>query len=84
MDSDEKIFAQDKRFWNNYLKGRPRAPDAFFDRIFSYHQAQGGAFSTVHDVGAGNGPYAQELRSTFAYAIVLDIVLENVRARPHN
>jgi len=78
MDSNGKIFAQDKKFWNNYLKGRPRAPDAFFERIFSYHQAQGGAFGTVHDVGAGNAPYAQKLRSKFTHVIVSDIVAKNV------
>ncbi|MCJ1399416.1 hypothetical protein MMC11_002618 [Xylographa trunciseda] len=78
MDSNGKIFAQDDKFWDNYLKGRPRVPDAFFDRIFGYHQAKGGAFGTVHDVGAGNGPYAQRLRSRFAHAIVSDIVPENV------
>ena len=77
-DSNSKTFAQDKKFWNNYLKGRPQVPDAFFDRIFSYHQAQGGTFGTVHDVGAGNGPYAQKLRSRFNHVIVSDIVPKNV------
>ncbi|KAG9229996.1 S-adenosyl-L-methionine-dependent methyltransferase [Amylocarpus encephaloides] len=76
--SNGKIFAQDKTFWNNYLKGRPRAPDVFFDRIFNYHQAQGGAFGTAHDVGAGNAPYADKLRSRFAHVIVSDIVARNV------
>ena len=78
MASNGTIFAQDKKFWNNYLKGRPQAPDSFFDRIFSYHQAHGGAFGTVHDVGAGNGPYAQKLRHKFEHVIVSDIVARNV------
>lgn len=78
MDSTGTIFAQDDQFWANYLRGRPRVPDAFFDRIFGYHQAQGGAFGTVHDVGAGNGPYAQRLRARFAHVIVSDLVPANV------
>ncbi|KAL5316087.1 hypothetical protein ACEPPN_016964 [Leptodophora sp. 'Broadleaf-Isolate-01'] len=76
--SNGTIFAQDKHFWNNYLKGRPRAPDVFFERIFNYHKVQGGAFGTAHDVGAGNAPYADKLRSKFSRVIVSDIVPKNV------
>ncbi|KAK8045577.1 hypothetical protein PG993_005601 [Apiospora rasikravindrae] len=72
------IFAQDEEFWDNYLKGRPKAPDAFFDRVFTYHATHSGAFGTVHDVGAGNGPYSQRLRSKFSHVIVSDIVPANV------
>ena len=78
MASNGNIFAQDKNFWNNYLKGRPQAPDSFFSRIFSYHRAHGGAFDTVHDVGTGNGPYAQRLRQNFKHVILSDIVASNV------
>ncbi|KAG6358771.1 hypothetical protein INS49_012290 [Diaporthe citri] len=78
MQSNGEIFAQDSDFWDNYLIGRPKAPESLFDRIFSYHQSKGGAFGTAHDVGAGNGPYAQKLRSRFARVIVSDIVAENV------
>ncbi|KAH8597595.1 S-adenosyl-L-methionine-dependent methyltransferase [Bisporella sp. PMI_857] len=80
MDSDSngRIFAKDKKFWNNYLQGRPRAPDAFFHRIFAYHASHGGSFNTAHDVGAGNGPYAQKLRDTFSHVIVSDLVPKNV------
>ncbi|KAK8084487.1 hypothetical protein PG997_005758 [Apiospora hydei] len=72
------LFAQDETFWDTYLKGRPKPPDAFFDRIFTYHEAHSGQFGTVHDVGAGNGPYAQRLRSRFVNVIVSDIVPANV------
>lgn len=78
MSSKSEIFAQDSEFWDNYLVGRPKAPESFFDRIFSYHQSKGGVFGTVHDVGAGNGPYAQKLRSRFDHVIVSDIVADNV------
>lgn len=78
MESNGKIFAQDNEFWGNYLVGRPKPPESFFDRIFSYHQSKGGAFGTVHDVGAGNGPYAQKLWSRFAHVIVSDIVADSV------
>ncbi|KAL9111226.1 MAG: hypothetical protein Q9227_004304 [Pyrenula ochraceoflavens] len=78
MTSNGTVFAQDKKFWNNYLKGRPQAPDVFFNRIFDYHRDQGGTFGTIHDVGAGNGPYAQKLRSKFSHVIISDIVARNV------
>ncbi|KAJ5592635.1 S-adenosyl-L-methionine-dependent methyltransferase [Penicillium hordei] len=78
MNLDTKIFAQDKEFWNNYLKGRPQAPESFFNRIFNYHESHGGVFGTVHDAGAGNGPYSQKLRSRFQHVIVSDIVAKNV------
>nr|UIK22905.1 methyltransferase protein [Trichoderma rhododendri] len=78
MNIDSKIFDQDDKFWANYLKGRPQAPEALFDRIFNYHASHGGAFGTVHDVGAGNGPYSRKLRSRFNHVIVSDIVATNV------
>lgn len=78
MGSNSNIFAQDTEFWDNYLVGRPKLPESFFDRIFSYHQSKGGVFGTVHYVGAGNGPYAQKLGSRFANVIVSDIVADNV------
>lgn len=78
MDANDKIFDLDEDFWDNYLKGRPQPPDSFFDRIFSYHQAQGGKFGTVHDVGAGNGPYARRLRAKFDHVIVSDISARNI------
>lgn len=78
-DSSGKLFAQDKAFWNNYLKGRPTVPKSFFDRIYRYHEEHGGQFGTVHDVGAGIGPYARELRSKFQHVIVSDIIPKNVK-----
>lgn len=78
MEKSGKIFAQDGKFWDNYSRGRPQVPDTFWDLIFGYHRDKGGLFSTVHDVGAGNGPYAQILRSRFNRVIVSDIVAENV------
>ena len=77
-DANDKLFTIDKAFWNNYLKGRPSAPSCFFERIFQYHHSHGGIFNTIHDVGAGNGPYATKLRSKFQHVIVSDIAPENV------
>ena len=77
-ESTKDVFTNGKEFWNNYLKGRPSAPDVFFDRIFRYHEAHNGEFGTVHDVGAGNGPYAAKLRSRFEHVILSDISAENV------
>ncbi|KAI0192438.1 hypothetical protein F4808DRAFT_453492 [Astrocystis sublimbata] len=76
---EHEFFAQSNEFWNNYLKGRPSPPQAFFDRIFTYHQTHGSVgFGTVHDVGAGNGPYAQKLRTRFSHVVVSDVVAKNV------
>ncbi|MCJ1275995.1 hypothetical protein MMC21_003800 [Puttea exsequens] len=77
-DTKDEIFVKDAAFWNNYLKGRPSAPSTFFDRLFHYHHSHGGKFNTVHDVGAGNGPYAHTLRSKFSHVIVSDIAPENI------
>ena len=77
MDTNTKYFARAAKFWNNYNKGRPQVPKAFFDRIFGYHATKGGKFGTVHDVGAGNGPYAQQLHQRFQHVILSDIVPEN-------
>ncbi|ORX99969.1 hypothetical protein BCR34DRAFT_676720 [Clohesyomyces aquaticus] len=38
----------------------------------------GGKFDTIHDVGAGNGPYAAILRSSFRHVIISDIAADNV------
>ena len=78
-NKDDTIFARDEAFWNNYLKGRPTAPEAFFNRIFGYHEEKGGRFGTAHDAGAGNGPYGQKLRSRFETVIISDITPENVQ-----
>lgn len=78
MDTNGKIFAQDDKFWDNYLKGRPQVPDSFFKRIFDYHRGKGGKFGVVHDVGAGNGPYALRLRAEFDHVMVSDIVPRNI------
>lgn len=81
-ESTDKIFAQDRTFWNNYLKGRPTAPDSFFERIYNYHGQHGqhgGRFGTAHDVGAGNGPYSEKLRARFEHVVVSDVVKENVQ-----
>ncbi|KAL2808477.1 S-adenosyl-L-methionine-dependent methyltransferase [Aspergillus granulosus] len=79
MDTSSKLFAQDCEFWDNYSRGRPQVPDTFWDCVFRYHQSKGSDFGTVHDVGAGNGPYSQRLRSRFDNVIVSDIVAENIR-----
>lgn len=78
-NTDNTIFSRDKTFWDNYLKGRPQAPDVFFDRIFQYHEEHSCHFGIVHDAGAGNGPYAKKLRSRFDNVIISDIIPENIQ-----
>ncbi|KAF2795021.1 S-adenosyl-L-methionine-dependent methyltransferase [Melanomma pulvis-pyrius CBS 109.77] len=76
--TDDKLFEKDKSFWDNYLKGRPKPPASLFRRIFDYHEAQGGSFGTVHDVGAGNGPFASTLASRFTHVILSDVAASNM------
>lgn len=76
--NDDKIFQKDKSFWDNYLRGRPKPPESLFRRIFDYHEAHGGSFGTVHDVGAGNGPFASTLASRFAHVILSDVAASNM------
>ncbi len=80
------FFSQDKKFWDAYNRGRPAVPDSFFARIFAYHEAKvkantGGSptFGTIHDVGAGNAPFAAALRSRFSHVIISDILPSNVQ-----
>ncbi|GIK02920.1 hypothetical protein Aspvir_006985 [Aspergillus viridinutans] len=79
IETKDQVFARSKAFWDNYLRGRPQVPQSFFQRIYRYHLEHGGRFGTVHDLGAGIGPYAQQLRSKFDHVIVSDIVTKNVQ-----
>ncbi|KAF4155536.1 hypothetical protein CNMCM6069_007944 [Aspergillus lentulus] len=79
IEAKDQFFARSKAFWDNYRRGRPQVPPSFFQRIYRYHRENGGRFGTVHDVGAGIGPYAEELRSKFQHVIVSDIVPKNVQ-----
>lgn len=64
--------------------GGSRHQSPCFTKFFSYHNRKDGAFGTVHDVGAGNGPCARKLRYRLAPDIVSDIVEDKVElARPH-
>jgi SAM-dependent methyltransferase len=76
--TDDKLFEKDKSFWDSYLRGRPKPPPSLFRRIFDYHEAQGGSFGTVHDVGAGNGPFASTLASKFTHVILSDVAASNM------
>lgn len=76
--TDDKLFEKDKSFWDNYLRGRPKPPASLFRRIFDYHVAQGASFGTVHDVGAGNGPFASTLASKFTHVILSDVAASNM------
>ncbi|RAL12375.1 methyltransferase tpcM [Aspergillus homomorphus CBS 101889] len=79
IKSNDQMFAHSQGFWDNYRRGRPQVPASFFERIYRYHRDHGGQFGTVHDVGAGVGPYAAELRTQFAHVIVSDLVATNVQ-----
>lgn len=75
--STSTLFSRSSAFWANYTKGRPPVPPSFWDRIFLYHAAHSGQFSTAHDLGAGNGVHSSHLRSRFSTVIVSDLIPEN-------
>jgi len=79
MDPTDRPYDCNKAFWDNYLKGRPQAPEQLFHRIYKYHEEHGGQFGTVHDAGAGVGPYSAKLRERFNHVIVSDIAEGNVK-----
>ena len=78
MEDNAGFFARDAAFWKNYEKGRPPVPQSFFDRVFGYHEAHGGSWHMVHDVGAGNAPYMLQLHRRFRHVILSDVVPKNV------
>ncbi|KAK4494625.1 hypothetical protein PRZ48_013981 [Zasmidium cellare] len=78
--SSTRLFDKDGAFWANYLSGRPQPPDAFYERIFSYHASHGGDFGTAHDVGARAGVHTAQIAKRFQHVLVSDIEEQNVQA----
>ncbi|KXL50314.1 hypothetical protein M433DRAFT_432498 [Acidomyces richmondensis BFW] len=76
--SHSRAYDRDEKFWSNYLKGRPQAPESFFKLIFDYHTSHGGKFEIAHDIGAGVGPYAPKLKEKFKKVIISDVISGNV------
>ena len=60
------------QWWEDYYKLRPRVPDSYLNRIYSYHRDHGGQFNLVHDVGAGGGQMALLLSREFAQVAVTE------------
>ena len=72
------VYDQTEDFWQKYLSGRPRVPDSFFERIFTYHAQHGGSFGTAHDAGAGIGVHSARLVKKFKRVLVTDAAEKNV------
>ncbi|KAL4865661.1 hypothetical protein BDV12DRAFT_199954 [Aspergillus spectabilis] len=68
------------RYWQGYLKTRPKYPVSFLDRIYRYHasHARTSLFGTAHDVGAGPGQVSAQLALKFAHVVVSDSSAEHV------
>ncbi len=84
-NSSGKIFAQDDKFWDNYVKGRPRVPDAFFERIFEAFtrpRAEPLGLFTTSELEVGLTP--GKLGSRFDHVIVSDVVAGNVELARRN
>ena len=78
MAARTNLFEGDETFWTKYVKGRPRAPDSFFDRIFAYHAQHGGNFTRVHDAGAGVAVHSARLAQRFSNILVSDVSAQNI------
>jgi trans-aconitate 3-methyltransferase len=74
------FFARDEAFWQNYIDSRPKIPQSFFDRIFSYHAQHGGRFEVAHEVGAGPGIHSPRLAEKINHVIVSDPFADNISA----
>lgn len=55
-----------------YVGARPAYKPALYEHIFAEHQASGGSFGLVVDVGCGPGRATQDLARTFDHAVGLD------------
>lgn len=71
-------YDQNTSFWARYILGRPKVPDAFFERIFAYHESHSGSFNVVHDAGAGPAIHSARLAKRFAHVLVSDPVIMHI------
>jgi trans-aconitate 3-methyltransferase len=63
----------DNDLWTIYRKYRPVYPHSLFQRIYTYHIANGGSFDgTAHDAGCGPGITAEILALQFKHLICSD------------
>ncbi|KPI41104.1 putative S-adenosylmethionine-dependent methyltransferase CRG1 [Cyphellophora attinorum] len=63
----------DNDLWMIYRKYRPKYPHSLFQRIYTYHIANGGSFDgTAHDAGCGPGITAEILALQFKHLICSD------------
>lgn len=60
-------------FWDTYLKGRPRVPESFWQRLWNYHKTHGNAnFEHIHDLGSGPGIHGHKLAERFKHVTLTD------------
>ncbi|EMC95554.1 hypothetical protein BAUCODRAFT_493190 [Baudoinia panamericana UAMH 10762] len=78
MEEGSQLWNLDKVFWDNYLKGRPKVPDSFFERIFNYHAKHSGNFENAHDAGAGPGVHSARLAKRFGHVLLSDPAEKNI------
>ena len=84
LPTPQAVYQGGREFWEDYVKGRPHIPQSYFDSIFDYHQQNGGAFGTAHDVGAGPGNHSPRLVNKFSHVIVSDPWESNIQvAKSH-
>ena len=73
-----ELYDKDYDFWDNYIEGRPQAPDSFFERIFNYHYQHSNSSALAHDAGAGAAVHSYNLAEKFDKVIVSDISASNI------
>lgn len=78
--SDTTIYRDgDVSYWENYLKGRPKYSQKFFDTIFAYHKKHGGDWGVSYDVGTGAGQAASLFAPKFKTVIGSDMEESQIR-----
>ena len=66
--------------WESYARYRPEYPEQLFDRVYGFHEANGGVFDIAHDAGCGPGMAAATLARSFKHVICSDFSRQAVDA----
>ncbi len=85
-DDQKRINAYDatnSSQWEKYTKNRPRYPQELFERVYAFHEANGGSFDKAHDAGCGPGMTAAALACKFGHVICSDFSQQAVDAAKH-
>ncbi|SMY21421.1 unnamed protein product [Zymoseptoria tritici ST99CH_1A5] len=81
-DSDPSLsgFRYESMDWKKYMRFRPAYPQKLYDTVYAHHQANGGAYDSALDIGAGPGIISAEIGKKFKHVTLTDPSAEYVNA----